>query len=584
MTDHTGQTFGHYCLTRLLGRGGFADVYLGEHMYLGTLAAIKVLNAQLTVDEVEQFRQEARTIAQLEYPHIIRVLDFGVDDSVPFLVMGYAPNGTLRQRYPRGTRLPLEKILYYVNDIAGALQYAHDQKLIHRDVKPENMLLGRNEEVLLSDFGLAVVAHSSSQERPGDVSGTVTYMAPEQARGKPRPASDQYALGIVVYEWLCGARPFEGSYQEIAVQHVLAPPPPLHRLQPTISPALEEVVLKALAKDPHERYPRVQDFARALEQAAQGEKSPTVIFPAPQLRPVGGAPDNTTSRHSSDTVYALAWSPDGRHIASGGLDRTVQVLGTTAGASTFTYHGHSGSISALAWSPDGHALASASLDKTIQVWNPSSGNRLSTYDGHAGMVYALAWSPDGKRIASTSGGGTDNTVQVWETATGQNIFTYHDPAYWSRALAWSPDGKYLAVGLWNEIQLWDIARKNKVATYRSHHSWVRAVAWSPDGRALASTCEEKTVHIWDPAKERLLLTHRGHTDWVVIVAWSPDGKHIASLSKDNNVHVWDAATGTTLATHRGHPASAYALLWLPDGKHVVSASSEGTIQFKLFSV
>src|SRR5450755_2547628 len=470
MTDHIGQTFGHYRLTRLLGRGGFADVYLGEHMYLGTLAAIKVLNAQLTVDEVEQFRQEARTIAQLEHLHIIRVLDFGVDDNVPFLVMGYAPNGTLRQRYPRGTRLPLEKILHHIRDIAGALQYAHDQKLIHRDVKPENMLLGRNEEVLLSDFGLAVVAHSSSQERPGDVSGTVTYMAPEQARGKPRPASDQYALGIVVYEWLCGARPFEGSYQEIAVQHVLAPPPPLHRLQPTISPALEEVVLKALAKDPHERYPRVQDFAHALEQAAQGEKSPTVIFPAPQLRPVGGALDSTTNRHPSDTVYALASSPDGR------------------------------------------SLASASLDKTIQVWNPSSGNRLSTYDGHAGMDYALAWSPDGKRIASTSGGGTDNTVQVWDTATGQNIFTYHDPAYWSRAVAWSPDGKYLAVGLWNEIQLWDIARKSKIATYRSHHSWVRAVAWSPDGRTLASTCEDKTVHIWDPAKERLLLTHRGHTD------------------------------------------------------------------------
>ncbi len=584
MTNHTGQQFGHYRLTRFLGRGGFADVYLGEHVYLGTLAAIKVLDTQLTVDEVEQFRQEARTIAQLEHPHIVHVLDFGVDDGLPFLVMSYAPNGSLRQRYPRGTRLPLEKILHYVRDIAGALQYAHDQKLVHRDVKPENVLLGRNEEVLLSDFGLAVVSHSSSQESPGDVSGTVAYMAPEQARGKPRSASDQYALGIVVYEWICGARPFEGSYQEIAVQHVLATPPPLHQLLPTISSALEDVVLKALAKDPHERYPCIQDFANALEQAALGEKSSTVILPSPQLRNTGGVLDSTTSRMPSDTIYALAWSPDGRRIASGGLDRTVQVRGTTTGVSILIYHGHGGSISALTWAPDGHSIASASLDKTIQVWDATNGDRRVTYDGHAGMVYALAWSPDGKHIASTSGGGTDNTVQIWEVATGQNIFTYHDPLYWSRAVAWSPDGKYLAAGLWQEIHLWDIAKKSKIATYRGHHSWVRSVAWSPDGKHIASACEDKTVQIWDPSKERLLLTHRGHTDWVGIVAWSPDGRHIASLSKDNNVHIWDATTGTTLATHRGHIASAYALLWLPDSKHAVSASSDGPVQFKLFSV
>src|SRR5579859_5776842 len=147
MTDRSGQQLGNYLLARLLGHGGFADVYLGEHVYLKTQAAIKVLHTQLTQDTMGDFIAEAQTIARLAHPHIVRVLDFGVENSIPFLVMEYAPNGTLRQRHPRGTCLPPALIVPYVKQIAGALQHAHDQKLIHRDVKPENMLLGHKNEV-----------------------------------------------------------------------------------------------------------------------------------------------------------------------------------------------------------------------------------------------------------------------------------------------------------------------------------------------------------------------------------------------------------------------------------------------------
>src|SRR6202007_2863759 len=138
----------------------------------------------------------------LVHPHIIRVLDFDVKDGIPFLVMDYAPNGSLRRIHPKGIPLPLPTVISYVKQLADALQYAHDQKLIHRDVKPENMLIGRNDEILLSDFGLAMVTYNSSQESPRDSSGTIAYMAPKQARGNPRPASDQYALAVSVYEWL----------------------------------------------------------------------------------------------------------------------------------------------------------------------------------------------------------------------------------------------------------------------------------------------------------------------------------------------------------------------------------------------
>src|SRR6266852_5086593 len=278
MTDRTGQQLGNYRLLRLLGRGGFADVYLGEHLHINTLAAIKVLDTHLSSEGRDQFRNEARTIARLEHPNIVRVLDFGVVDAVPFLVMSYAPNGSLRQQHPSGTRLPPATIIAYMKQVASALDYAHEQKVMHRDVKPENMLLGRNHEVLLSDFGLAMGTYSSSQEGVRDASGTIAYMAPEQARGKPRPASDQYALAVAVYEWLCGSRPFEGSYEEVAIQHVLNPPPSLQMLVPTISPAHEAVVLKALAKDPQQRFARVQEFADAFEHACQGGEAPIEIL------------------------------------------------------------------------------------------------------------------------------------------------------------------------------------------------------------------------------------------------------------------------------------------------------------------
>src|SRR5215469_3151312 len=176
MADRVGQQLGNYQLLSLLGEGGFAEVYLGEHIHLGTQAAIKVLYTQLTSDSVDRFRTEARTIAHLIHPHIIRVLEFGVEGKTPFLVMDYAPNGTLRQHHPKGTRLPLDTIVSYVKQIAETLQYAHDEKLIHRDVKPENMLLGLRDDILLSDFGIALVAQSSRYQSAEAVAGTMAYM------------------------------------------------------------------------------------------------------------------------------------------------------------------------------------------------------------------------------------------------------------------------------------------------------------------------------------------------------------------------------------------------------------------------
>jgi eukaryotic-like serine/threonine-protein kinase len=599
MTDLLEHQLGNYRLIRLLGHGGFADVYLGEHIHLNTLAAIKVLDARLSPDEITQFRHEARTIARLEHPHIVRVLDFGVEDRLPFLVMSYAPNGTLRQRHPKGTRLTPGKVLPYIKQVADALQYAHNEKLIHRDVKPENMLLDRNYQILLSDFGLALASYSSSKESPRDISGTIAYMAPEQTRGKSRPASDQYALGVVAYEWLCGTRPFNGSYQEIAVQQVLNPPQALHEHESTISPALEAVVLKALAKDPLQRFACIQDFADAFEQACQGTQ-PVIESPESSLstvtlssKPTTITPHQqnsfSTDRSPNMMVYAVAWSPDRRHIASGGHDSIVHIWDATTGATSFIYRGHTVGVTTIAWSPDGHYIASASLDKTVQVWNVDTGQKISSYQGHTGMIYVVAWSPDGKRIASTNGGGTDTTVHIWDAATGQKVFTYQGHAYWTRAVAWSPDGKFIASGSLREVQVWNATTGSKVSSYRGHEGWVRAIAWSPDGRRIASTSEDKAVQIWEVAKCKQIATYRGHSDWVGIILWSPDGKRILSASKDNSIHVWSAEHVPIIHSHkaqpqgsilifRAHTDSVFAVVWLPDGNYIASASGDRSVQ------
>ncbi len=200
------------------------------------------------------------------HPYIVCVLDAGVEDGIPFLVMDYAAGGTLRQRHPVKTMLPLPRIIAYVQQIAAALQYAHEQKLIHRDVKPDNMFIGQHGTILLGDFGLALDVQGSGTAMPPDVAGTVPYMAPEQLMGMPCYASDQYSLAAVVYEWLCGVQPLYDRDGQL----VHANPLPLRERVPGISPAVEEVVQIALAPDPLQRFANVQAFATALEQAGTG--------------------------------------------------------------------------------------------------------------------------------------------------------------------------------------------------------------------------------------------------------------------------------------------------------------------------
>lgn len=311
MADRVGQQLGNYRLFRLIGQGSFADVYLGEHIHLETQVAVKVLHTRLADTDVEQFRSEARTIAQLVHPHIVRVFDFGVDAMIPFLVMDFAAKGTLRNLYPKGTRLPPASIASYVKQIALALQYAHERRLIHCDIKPENLLVRQDEELLISDFGLATFAQSSRDQSTHGMAGTVAYMAPEQIQGHPRPASDQYALGIIVYEWLSGERPFAGSLVEIIAMHVAVPPPSLCEKIPILAPAVEQVVMTALAKDPKHRFTDVQTFALTFEQAVRTfhPTPPSVVRAYSSALSPAFTVSSPTQSPSSATVLSPSFPP-----------------------------------------------------------------------------------------------------------------------------------------------------------------------------------------------------------------------------------------------------------------------------------
>ncbi|HTI13023.1 MAG TPA: serine/threonine-protein kinase [Dictyobacter sp.] len=260
--------FGNYHLYRLLRRGSISTIYQGEHSYLGNKVAIKVLNSwMVTPEHCKRFNEEARLHASLRHPNIVRVLDFGVRNNIPFMVMDYATRGTLSQYFPLNTPVHLKLVLPFIIQISEALQYLHNHNFIHRDIKPQNMLLGPANTLWLSDFGITIALQPWSAHKHYTSVGTATYVAPEQIEGYPRIASDQYSLAILIYHWLCGRPPFIGTSLQLCQQHLYMPPPPLRDFQPDIPRAVEAIILKALTKDPYQRYMCIQDFTNDLQHA-----------------------------------------------------------------------------------------------------------------------------------------------------------------------------------------------------------------------------------------------------------------------------------------------------------------------------
>jgi serine/threonine protein kinase/WD40 repeat protein len=596
-----GQHVGNYRLVQLLGTGGFAEVYLGMHVHLNTHVAVKLLHTRLANEDVEDFRREAQTIARLIHPNIIRVLDFGVEGSTPYLVMDYAADGTLRQRHPKGSILAPQLVVGYVRQIAEALQHAHELRLIHRDVKPENMLLGRNNEVLLSDFGIALAAQSSQYQSTQNVAGTISYMAPEQIQAHPRPASDQYSLGVVVYEWLSGNRPFQGSFTEIAVKHAMVPPASLRERLPQLPPAVEEVVMIALAKDPHRRFVNVRAFAQAFEQATLQNMSPHPSLLASQitppgpgvtsgLAPMGGTmtyvPDSrATILHNNQVgnIHApgVPYSASGQPMVPGSGSYASGVPNSYATGSMAMPRQGAGWDQGMPYGPGGNSsgqygngpLSQIRQGETNQMggtFRPSGSqvggdgqkrlvSRRTLIAGVVGLVTvssALTWV-----IASRQG---SENIQVSETTsltrsgnTPSTTYTYPTPT----------------------------AAVPPQLTYKGQQGYIWSVAWSPDGAYIVSGSDDGTAHVWDCNSGSRVTAYRSHitpavdNDLAKKVAWAPDSKRIIVGFMDSTTQGVDINTERELFSY-SNPASKYpieSIGWSPNGLYVAAGDFGNTV-------
>jgi eukaryotic-like serine/threonine-protein kinase len=725
-----GQQFEQYEIIGMLTPTRFGHLYLGQHMHQPFQVLIEGLLPPLLAGFKEDFLAGAQALKNLEHPHILSVRDMGVQEYYPFLVTDYLTYRTFNQVYAPKSPQPLIALLPHIKKIASALYYAHSQHLLHGDIRPENILLSANDTILLRGFLLEAIMQNrerfSYRGAEAVEHDAIVYAAPEQIQGNGVFASDQYALGVLIYELLCGKAPFIGSSVEIAFQKKYASAPSLRQKMPDlISPGVERVVMKALEREPERRFSDVLAFINALAeeqdqlpvhlgavapvQPASVIAPPLVAPPAPigfsgpmpafqlpppgvlvpmpqtpvpptfqgvppmRVTPAGGLPgepleqvpqklkkatrkrrSKPPARRSKGTsvtrrvfavglvgiaalggaggwyllsqrfsyaassviahtvpsatqttinnqkgliftghlasVNAVAWSPDGKFIASASDDTFVQVFESATGTRRIIYRGHTEEVAAVAWSPNGRVIASAGQDRTVQVWNATSGGApVLTYKGHTDRVNSVSWSSNAHLLAS---GSDDKSVQVWQAGNGTRAFTFLGHTAGVLCVGWQPNASSVASGSWDgTLRDWATVQHgdhfnagDQIFTYSGHGNHeVSALAWSPNSNLIASAGADQTVQISNGGdgtpRPPFFTDHRrnDHINRVFAVSWSPDGTSIASGDEDGNVYVWKAAGRKTYFIYTGHKAAVNAVAWSPDGKFIASASADTTV-------
>jgi serine/threonine protein kinase len=293
---------GRYEVEELVGHGGMSSVYKARDTLLERHVALKILHEQYNSDDdfVERFKREARSVAQLQHPNIVTVIDRGEEEGRQFIVFEYIDGENLKERVVRKGRLEVREALEVALEVARGLAFAHQSGIVHRDVKPQNVLLNGDGHAKVTDFGIARTVEVDGMTQTGTVLGTSNYIAPEQATGQRVDAhSDVYALGVVLYELLAGDVPFPGeSFVAVAMKHVHEPPPNLLDVRRDAPPRVAAAIDRTLAKDPEERFPTMDAFAEELETCLAelehgGDGERTMVIPARQRRPT---PQRRTSR------------------------------------------------------------------------------------------------------------------------------------------------------------------------------------------------------------------------------------------------------------------------------------------------
>jgi hypothetical protein len=648
-----------------LGRGGMGVVYKARQLGLNRLVALKMILAGGHACEGDRarFRREAEAVARLQHPNIVQIHAVGEHDGLPYFALEYLVGGNLAQRLdhkPQPARLAAQT----VSQLARAIDLAHRQGIVHRDLKPGNVLLTAEGTPKITDFGLAKhLDAETALTQSNAILGTPSYMAPEQAGGNPRavgPAADVYALGAILYEMLTGRPPFLAETPlDTVLQVVGEEPVPPSRLSPKMSHDLEAVCLKCLEKQPRRRYLSAAALADDLDRFLEGKPTtavtagvrrdlPPVVW---SLAAVGVwlltipflvgqvlfAGDRVNvfvllvviglavrasawllakrRRAAIDTlkghrrkVFGLAFSPDGKRLASASGDGTVRVWDLAGNETWATLTGHRGAVYAVAFSPDGQTIASAGADRCVRLWGSATGKSRPVVLKERRAVFALAFSSDGRTIAS---GGADGSVSVWDVASGQMRATCKRTGRPGAVLAltFSPDGNLLASAhRHGTVTLWDLEKGEERAVLRQGRRYLilfgeraAAVAFSPDGRLLATGRTEfadRAVLLWnaitgqrvgalkdDPGwyhtlTDLLLLRFMRRSNQMLptyALAFGPDGKLLAA-ARGKAVKVWEVARGELRHTFTGHRRPALAVAFAPDGQTVASGSGDKTVR------
>ncbi len=595
---------GDYEVQEVIGQGGMGVVLKAFEPALCRLVAIKVLSPALAGSATarRRFTREAQAAAAVCHDHVVAVHGVHETEGLPYLVMQYVAGESVQNRLDRCGPLEVEEIVRIGLQTAQGLAAAHGQGLIHRDVKPANLLLegepgalatGENAPVAnapgsprvkITDFGLARMVDDVGLTRTGEVAGTPEYMAPEQARGEPIDhRADLFSLGSVLYACCTGVPPFQGSTTVAVLRKVSEETPaPIHALNPAVPAWLEALIGRLLVKDPAERFQSAAEVATLLEAYLAHLSQPeTIPAPPPIEVPKSARPP---SRSSGNPALALIL------LASLGL---VALFAFLLGAPALddpakprlapVLPGDKMDVWSIVITPDGkHLAASAGLwdqPGEIGVWNLETLQPVQRFTEGLGVA-SIALSPDGKLLASGSWNGH---VRIYDWSAGKQVCDI--PVSGIARVAFSPAGQLLATATEDQtVQLWDL-RGKLVAELEGDLFRFHCVAFSPDGkRLLAGGGDWKPggiaqVTIWDVASRKQVLKLTGHQGPVLAIACSPDGKTIATGSVDRTVRLWDAGSGKPLKTLPGHGGLVEGMVFLADGATLVSGSMDRTVRF-----
>jgi eukaryotic-like serine/threonine-protein kinase len=609
--SHLG-SLGNFEVVRVVGRGGMGVVLQAVDTCLQRDVAIKVLDPELSKDElaVKRFCREARVAASISHENVVAVHQVEEDESknLPFLVMELITGESLEKRLERDGRLSLREIVSIGMQTAAGLAAAHEKGLIHRDIKPGNILLEKSgQRVKLTDFGLARAAEDLRLTRTGLVAGTPLYMSPEQASGEELDArSDLFSLGVVLYELAAGEPPFQGKTPLAVLKRVTEEQPvPLRERDPELPEWFVHVVDRLLAKKPADRFQSAREVADTLEHFwALLKSSETLVCPKKKtanlwksitlgtaaglltlllgaagvffLAPRRDRPEERVLvpkhvlRGNAGPLWSLAVTGDGKGLAMGTDDGRVKFWDIGGEKVAWTLNAHKGTIWSLALSSQ--YLATASDDGPAKVWDLNTRHELHALANSAG-TRSLAFDPEGKRLLT---GGRSGMVKVWDAASGTETVTTAGHAGLVGAVAFAPNGKTMASASGDKtIKLWDASSGQENLTLEGHQAGIYGIAFSPDGRFLVSGSWDKTVRLWELASGTPIATLTAPTQDVWSVDFNAQGTLFAATGEDQMIRVWDFESKKEVAAFRGSSGAILNLRFVSEPGLIVAAGKEG---------